>query len=121
MHEQSKLTAANGSKAAILTPILCTSGLRVALPNRLLPAAAGNLVVEGVSASSYIDMIGSEAAMHAAVGIGRWLWSTRLGNAVLRFQHSHRGYMEWAHLGLGSFLSKVRIIGDGLQACGHSR
>jgi hypothetical protein len=35
---------------------------------------AGNLLVDGIAASSYVDMWGSEELMHRGAAFGRWTW-----------------------------------------------
>ncbi len=65
----------------------------------------GNVVVDGVAASSYIDLLGSEAAMHAATAVGRWVY--RACPSLASYLHNAR-LASPLSLALGNFLHKVR-------------
>ncbi len=61
-------------------------------------------MVDGVAASSYVDMLGSEAGMHAMTSVGRTLW--RVSPRFVKWLHARR-ITEPLMLGIGAFLRKV--------------
>ena len=63
-------------------------------------------MVEGVAASSYVNMLGSEQAMHAMCFLGRALW--RVSPRFVKWLHTTR-ISEPLMLGIGSFLHQVRL------------
>lgn len=77
--------------------------------NKLAAINAGNMVVDGVAASSYVDMLGSERSMHAMMSIGRTLW--RISPSCVKWLHARR-ITEPLMLGIGAFLRKVTVSAD---------
>ena len=64
----------------------------------------GNIVIDGVVASSYNTMLGSEANMHAVTAAGRILY--RIAPSLFRYVHAKR-LAEPVSLAIGSAASKV--------------
>ena len=70
----------------------------------LLLQPAGNVVIDGIVASSYNTMLGSEANMHAVTAAGRLLY--RIAPSLFRNVHAKR-VAEPVSLAIGSVASKV--------------
>jgi hypothetical protein len=70
----------------------------------LIPHPAGNIVIDGVVASSYTNMLGSEGNMHAVTAAGRALY--RIAPSLFRYVHAKR-MAEPVSLAIGSVASKV--------------
>ena len=71
----------------------------------LCKRTAGNIVIDGIAASSYSTMLGSEATMHAFTGVGRLLY--RLAPGLLRYVHARR-IAEPISFAIGNAMVQVR-------------
>jgi hypothetical protein len=74
---------------------------------------AGTLVVDGVAASVYVDMLGSEARMHALCGAWRAMW--RLAPWALKALH-RAGWAPPAAMGLGRATRAVLVATGSIVA-----
>jgi hedgehog protein len=74
---------------------------------------AGTLVVDGVAASVYVDMLGSEARMHALCGAWRAMW--RLAPWALKALH-RAGWAPPAAMGLGRATRAVLVAAGSIAA-----
>lgn len=71
----------------------------------------GNIVIDGIVASSYSTMLGSEAAMHSFTAIGRALYHVAPG--LFRFVHARR-VAEPISLAIGRAAAKTMQLTGGM-------